>query len=136
LDSETVVDFDDRDFRPDEPAGATYVLPAAPVSEAKFFAQVGKDVQARLVANRALEIFRNKQLKLSSRPGETEEAFLARCDEAGEAEGAPAGETEDASLARCDEAGRAEAGAEAAKLKTRLETKKDRLENALALSKL
>ena len=30
-----------------------------------------KDVQARLVANRALEIFRNRQLKLSSRPGET-----------------------------------------------------------------
>ena len=30
LDAETVVDFDDRDFRPDAPAGATYVLPAAP----------------------------------------------------------------------------------------------------------
>ena len=71
LDAETVVDFDDRDFRPDAPAGATYVLPAAPIGEAKFFAQAGKDVQARLVANRALEIFRNKQLKLTSRPGET-----------------------------------------------------------------
>ena len=77
LDAETVVDFDDRDFRPDAPAGAAYVLPAAPIGEAKFFAQAGKDVQARLVANRALEVFRNKQLKLTSRPGETQEAFLA-----------------------------------------------------------
>ena len=112
LDSETVVDFDDRDFRADAPAGATYVLPAAPVGEAKFFAQAGKDVQARLVANRALEIFRNKQLKLASRPGETEEAFLARCDEAGQA--------------KADE--------EAVKLKERLEAKKDRLENALEIA--
>ena len=56
-----------------------------PSREAKFFAQAAKNVQARLVANRALEIFRNKQLKLSSRPGETQEAFLARCDEAGQA---------------------------------------------------
>ncbi len=112
LDSETVVDFDDRDFRPDAPAGATYVLPAAPIAEAKFFAQAGKDVQARLVANRALEIFRNKQLKLASRPGETEEAFLARCDEAGQA--------------KADE--------ETVKLTKRLEAKKDRLQNALELA--
>ena len=86
--------------------------PAAPVGEAKFFAQAGKDVQARLVANRALEVYRNKQLKLTSRPGETEEAFLARCDEAGQA--------------KADE--------ETAKLTKRLETKKDRLENALELA--
>ena len=112
LDAETVVDFDDRDFRPEAPAGATYVLPAAPVGEAKFFAQAGKDVQARLVANQALEIFRNRQLKLASRPGETEEAFLARCDEAGQA--------------KADE--------ETAKLTKRLEAKKDRLENALELA--
>ena len=100
LDAETVVDFDDRDFRPDAPAGATYVLPAAPIGEAKFFAQAGKDVQARLVANRALEIFRNKQLKLTSRPGETEEAFLARCDEAGQAKADAEAVEADASASR------------------------------------
>ena len=112
LDSETVVDFDDRDFRPDAPAGAAYVLPAAPIGDARFFAQAGKDVQVRLVANRALEIFRNKQLKLASRPGETEEAFLARCDEAGQA--------------KADE--------EVVKLTKRLEAKKDRLQNALEIA--
>jgi len=112
LDAETVVDFDDRDFRPEAPAGAAYVLPTAPVGEATFFTQAGKDVQARLVANTALEIFRNRELKLASRPGETEEAFLTRCDEAGQA--------------RADE--------ETVKLTKRLEAKKDRLENALEIS--
>ena len=112
LDAETVVDFDDRDFRPEAPAGAAYVLPAAPVGEAKFFAQAGKDVQARLVANRALEVFRNKELKLTSRPGELEDAFLVRCDEAGQER----------------------ADTETVKLTKRLEAKKDRLENALGLA--
>ena len=69
-------------------------------------------MQARLVANKALEIFRNRELKLSSRPGETEEAFLARCDEAGQV--------------RADE--------ETVKLTKRLEAKQDRLENALDLA--
>ncbi len=113
LDAETVVDFDDRDFRPDAPSGATYVLPEAPVGEAMFFRQAARDVQARLVANRALEILRNRALKLTSRPGEPEEAFLARCGEAGQV--------------RADE--------ETVKLTKRLEARKDRLENALALSR-
>ena len=113
LDAETVVDFDDRDFRPDAPAGATYVLPGAPIAESRFFAKAAKDVQARLVDNRPLELFRNKELKLTSRPGETQDAFAQRCDEAGQEK----------------------ADAEAAKLKDRLEAKKDRLENALELAK-
>ena len=112
LESETVVDFEDRDFRPDPPAGATYVLPQAPVTEARFFAQAGKDVQARLVANRSLEVFRNRELKLTSRPGESSDDFLVRCDEEGQTR----------------------ADAEAAKIKDRLETKQDRLQNALELA--
>jgi predicted secreted protein len=113
LDAETVVDFDDRDFREEAPGGAAYVLPAAPVAEARFFTEATRDIQARLVANRALEIFRNRTLKLTSRPGETEEAFLARCDEAGQV--------------KADE--------ETVKLTKRLEAKKDRLESALALAR-
>ena len=85
LDSETVVDFDDRDFRADAPAGATYVLPQAPIGEPAFFARAAKDIQAHLVANRALELYRNKALKLTSRPGESEADFALRCDEAGQA---------------------------------------------------
>ncbi|MEO5632970.1 DUF87 domain-containing protein [Gaiella sp.] len=112
LDAETVVDFDDRDFRPDAPAGAAYVLPEAPIGEATFFRAAARDVQARLVANRALEISRNRALKLTSRPGETEEAFHERCDEAGQV--------------NADE--------ETVKLTKRLEARKERLENALALA--
>ena len=77
LDAETIVDFDDRDFRPDAPAGAAYVLPQAPIAEAKLFTAAAKDIQARLVANRALELYRNRELKLTSRPGESQEDFLA-----------------------------------------------------------
>jgi hypothetical protein len=112
LDSETVVDYDDRDFRSDVPAGATYVLTQAPIGEARFFAQAAKEVQARLVANRALELYRNKALKLTSRPGESQEAFVARCDEAGQAK----------------------ADVEAAKIRDRLEAKQERLQNALQLA--
>jgi hypothetical protein len=112
LDAETVVDFDDRDFRSDAPAGATYVLPTAPIGEARFFAQAGKDVQARLVAGRKLEIFRNRELKLTSRSGESEDDFLKRCDIAGQER----------------------ADAETVKLTQRLGTKKGRLENALELA--
>ena len=112
LDAETVVDFDDRDFRLEAPTGAAYVLPSAPIGEARFFAQAGKDVQARIVANRALEVFRNKELKLTSRPGESQDAFLVRCDAAGQER----------------------ADADTVKLTKRLEAKKDRLENALAIS--
>jgi hypothetical protein len=113
LDSEIVVDFDDRDFRADPPAGATYVLPEAPIAEKTFFARATKDIQARLVANRALELHRNRALKLTSRPGESEADFVRRCDEAGQAR----------------------ADAEAAKIKDRLEAKRDRLEKALELSR-
>ncbi len=113
LDAETVVDFDDRDFRLEAPAGAAYVLPKAPIAEAKFFTQAGKDIENRIVANRALEIFRNKKLKLSSRPGESEDVFLQRCDEAAQ------------ELA--DE--------ETVKLTKRLEAKKERLADALEVAR-
>ena len=110
LDAETVVDFDDRDFRPDAPAGAAYVLPGAPVGEAKFFTQAGKDVQARLVANRPLEIFREQGAE--ARPP------------------APARPRRRSSRAATRPA-RREADEETVKLTKRLEAKKDRLENAL-----
>jgi len=112
LDSETIVDFDDRDFRPEAPAGAAYVLPQAPIAEAKLYAQAAKEIQARLVANRALELYRNKELKLTSRPAESEEDFVRRCDEAGQAK----------------------ADAEAAKIRDRLMAKQERLQNALELA--
>jgi uncharacterized protein DUF87 len=111
LGSETIVDFDDRDFRSDGSDGA-YVLPAAPVAEASFWKSLERDVRGRLVDNRALELHRNRALKLVSRPGETAEDFALRCDAAAQVA----------------------ADAEAAKIRDRLEAKRDRLERVLAES--
>jgi hypothetical protein len=110
LESETQVDYDARDFASDAPENAVYVLPAAPVGEATFFASTAKDIRRRLVERRPLELQRNRTLKLVSRPGETAESFLARCDAAAQER----------------------ADAETAKIRDRLEAKRDRLDSALA----
>jgi hypothetical protein len=109
LDAAAEVDYDERDFRSDPPAGAVYVLPGAAIGEKAFFAEAGKGLQQRLVERRTLELARNAALKLWSRPGETQEQFRARCDEAAQA--------------KADE--------EVAKIRTRLEAKKDKIGDAL-----
>jgi Helicase HerA, central domain len=110
LTSETQVDYDDRDFRTEPPAGAAFVLPQATVSEPRFFAQTAKDIQRHLVDRRPLELQRNRALKLVSRPGESPDDFALRCDAAAQQR----------------------ADAEAAKIRDRLESKRDRLDKALA----
>jgi Helicase HerA, central domain len=113
LDSETIVDYEDRDFGDAAPTGSSYVLTQAPLDKSTFFSGAAKDIRQRLVRSRALELFRCWPLKLTSRPGESEEQFAARCDEAGQA--------------KADE--------EATKLKDRLEAKRERLQSALELAK-
>jgi hypothetical protein len=109
LDTELAVDFDDRDFR-SEPAPGAFVLPGAPIAEGSFWKSATRDVQRRIVDQRALELLRNRALKLVSRPGESPEDFAQRCDEAAQAA----------------------ADAETAKIRDRLEAKQERLEAALA----
>ena len=110
LGSETQVDYDDRDFAASPPPGVTFVLPQAPVAESRFFAQTAKDIQRTLVERRPLELQRNRTLKLVSRPGESPEDFAVRCDAAAQER----------------------ADVEAAKIRDRLEAKRDRLSAALA----
>jgi hypothetical protein len=110
LDTERAVDFDARDFRAEAPAGATYVLPGAPVAEASFWKEAERQVEQRLVDLRALELARNRALKLVSRPGESAKEFAERCRHAA----AEAADTE------------------AAKIRDRLEARRERLERALA----
>jgi hypothetical protein len=104
-----LVDYDDRDLAADAPAGAHYVLPDAPIAERSFFRTADEAVRRHLVASEAMELHRNAALKLWSRPGETEEAFVARC--AAEAD--------------------ARADAEVAKLSERVAARRERLEDAL-----
>ena len=110
LGSETQVDYDDRDFAASPPPGVTFVLPQAPVAEPRFFAQTAKDIQRTLVERRPLELQRNRTLKLVSRPGESPEDFAVRCDAAAQER----------------------ADVEAAKIRDRLEARRDRLSAALA----
>jgi len=109
LDTETPVDYDDRDFRTEPPASGGYVLPQAPIAEASFFRDATRQIQQRQVGGQALEIQRNPSLKLYSRPGETPEQFAQRCDDAAQSE----------------------ADRETAKIRDRLEAKRDRLTDAL-----
>lgn len=79
------VDHDERDFRKEPPVGADYVIPDAAVDTKTYWTGLEKDLKAHLVANRKVEIFKNPDLKLYSRVGESEDEFLARCREAAEA---------------------------------------------------
>ncbi|MGI9113033.1 MAG: helicase HerA-like domain-containing protein [Gaiellaceae bacterium] len=109
LDSEVAVDYDDRDFVPTPPAGATYVELPAELKEASFLREATVAIQRRVVDAQSLTVFRNRPLKLYSRPGENRETFASRAD------------------------GAAQAGAdrEAARIRDRLEAKRERLEAAL-----
>jgi hypothetical protein len=110
LASAVQVDYDDRDFHADAPHDAVYVLPQAPIGEASFFKTAAAELRRALVDSRTLEILRNPPLKLYSRPGEAREGFAVRCDEAAQM--------------RADE--------ETARIRDRLEARRDRLEAALA----
>ena len=109
LDRETTVDYDDRDLRPDAPDGAAYVLPSVPLDEPSFFRDAAREIQRRLADTQTLELLRNAELDLYSRPGETKEQFEGRADEAA----------------------KTAADAETAKIRDRLEAKRDRLERAI-----
>jgi hypothetical protein len=112
LESEHAVDYDDRDFRPDPPAGGQYVLPTAPIAQTSFFRDAERDITRRLVDRRTLDVFRNRTLKLASRPGETQEQFLARCDQIAQQA----------------------ADSEAATIKAKLEAKQAKLQSAVEIA--
>jgi len=107
--SARAVDYEARDLRAAAPDGVAYTLSDVPIDEATFFRGLSTDLKDELYRERAISVFRNPQLKLYSRVGETEEAFLGRCDEAG----------------------RKAADAAAVKLRDRFEKKMDRVHAAI-----
>ena len=80
------VDYDDRDLQLAAPAGARYVLPNAPIDTKSYFSGIEASVKDYLFRTRRTTIYGNKQLKLYSRPGESEADFTARCAAAADAE--------------------------------------------------
>jgi hypothetical protein len=104
------VDYDDRDLRNDAPAGAVFVLPSADVKSKAWWAKAKAEVVDSLYRRQSLEVMRNPDLKLFSRPGESREDFVTRCN------------------AAADEA----TDAEADKLRQTLATRSDRLKDSIA----
>lgn len=78
----TDVDYDDRDLRPDPPASPVFRVVDAPVKDKAFWTRIERDLVDHLVRSRTLEVPVNRTLKLYGRPGETDEAFHARCAQA------------------------------------------------------
>ncbi len=76
------VDYDARDFVAAAPDDARYRLPAADLASAAFWRDAPRRLADYLDRERTLQIFKNPELKLSSRVGETQEQFAARCDAA------------------------------------------------------
>jgi hypothetical protein len=106
------VDHDPRDFREGPPSDARYALGTTPLDRADFFRSAEKAIEERVFRHRVLRLFRNPTLKLYGRPGESEEAFRARCE----------AEAED----RADE----EAEKLRARYESKLDTARSRLEQA------
>lgn len=82
--SARAVDYDDRDFRRDAPEGATFLIGDAPLAKKSFFKGVERSLEEHIARDETLELFRNRELKLYGRPGETRDAFVKRCEAAAE----------------------------------------------------
>jgi hypothetical protein len=84
------VDHDDRDFRAEPPAGASYQLGHTQLQNKTFWTGLQSDMKSYLVANRSISIWKCPGLKLYSRVGESREDFETRCryaaDEVADAE--------------------------------------------------
>lgn len=104
------IDHDDRDFTTTQPGGATFRIPDQRLDTKTFWNGVETDLKNHLVANRPMTIWHNEPLKLYSRVGEPEEDFKQRCSSAAE-------EVADAELA---------------KLRSRFQTKIDRVREQMA----
>ncbi len=73
------VDYDDRDLAAESPAGRVFVLPEAKIHTKGWWTAAEKALKNHLYTGETLELFQNTELKLASRPDETEEEFVARC---------------------------------------------------------
>lgn len=77
-DSVRAVDHDDRDFKPAVPEGG-FILPEAPIGESSFWRDLGASLRDHLVRERKITVWKNPELSIYSRVGESEEEFRERC---------------------------------------------------------
>lgn len=79
-----IVDYEPEDFEGAEPSGARYRIPEVDLDKITVLKGIVGGLEDFLHANRTLELFSNRTLKLVSSVGETREAFEERCLEAAE----------------------------------------------------
>jgi hypothetical protein len=84
-DSVIEVDYDDRDLQGVAPADVSHSSADAPVDDAKWWTQLRRDLTDHLVRHQTHTVQRNMDLKMYSRPNETDESFANRCKEAAHA---------------------------------------------------
>jgi hypothetical protein len=104
-----VVDYDERDLRVDAPADAVYALPDVPINATAFFRTLERQLKDHLYRTQTTEVFVNTELKLYARVGESRDEFASRCSSV--------------ASDRADE--------EAARLRTRIQSRLDRLQKNL-----
>jgi hypothetical protein len=73
------VDYDDRDLLTAPQANLPYRICDAPIATKTFWTKLNKSLVDHLYQSQRLTVPANKELKLIGRPGETDEAFAARC---------------------------------------------------------
>ena len=76
------VDHDERDFRSEAPANASYQLGNTKLQKKTFWTRLNADIKNYLAANRSIRVWRCPGLKLYSRVGESEDDFRLRCERA------------------------------------------------------
>jgi DNA helicase HerA-like ATPase len=76
------VDHDPRDFTAKPAAGASFVLPEAPIDGKAYFRSAESALKDHLDRTGQITILRNRSLSLYSRVGETREEFESRCNRA------------------------------------------------------
>ncbi len=104
------VDYDARDLRDAAAvASPTFVPPDVLLGDRAYFTDLERDLKQHLLRSQQLTLFRNRVLRLVSRPDEDREAFIERCREAADE--------------RADQ--------EASKLRDQFETKMDRVRDAI-----
>jgi hypothetical protein len=75
----TEVDHDPRDFIEPDPQVA-FTQPAAPLSQSSYFRSLKSDVKKYLDRNETITVYRNRSLKTTSRPNESEADFFERLE--------------------------------------------------------
>ncbi len=84
VDTAHIVDHDRRDFMEEPHGEVVYALPEPSLEETGFFKNSERGIKEHLYRSLTLTLFRNTSLRLYSRVGESEEAFIERCLEAAE----------------------------------------------------